>query len=323
MNSFRVAKSWADINSDGWVDGESLTDPNNLSQKDIDSQLAYIDQAHADQIFNDQPIENRVVYSVLPYTGNPIKTVEVWFRAFIPNDTVSTVRINEGAYAGSTGVDLAFPFDLADPFVHLDDQRTFSNDPKASSRASAYLKFDAITGQYYTEGTTAGSTSISGLTGAVYCNSQPNAVKSEIDTLNFIEDEITSMTFGPRNQVRQTTGSFSLDASASNHCANTPVKALVPEIDFEGKLLIQVIDNTEYISDGSLAYIQLNGVVDDFPAYEVLVSIDGEEPIDIMRRGTGDNTPLGLFFDAGQEFTAEAFLARDQASSPETANSIN
>ncbi len=72
--------------------------------------------------------------------GEKVQTLEVWIRAFIPNNLSTTQTVQSGQYEGRTGVQLpGLMGSLIDSNIYLDDSRSFSNDPNASSKNSTTL----------------------------------------------------------------------------------------------------------------------------------------------------------------------------------------
>lgn len=232
--------------------------------------------------------------------GERIKSISFWINAFIPNTLSFTKRVPAGRHAGKTG--FIFPTITSLSEFFLDDQRSFSNDPRNifNSRLSALVNFQIAPQTITTAGRTGGTISLNSKTGAILCSSKPNAEAEEIQSLQFkVKPGSVKNIITPGDGFTRLL-TLEIDAFGNNHCVPGS-----PNIDFQGELGIGVRRSAK--SDGAI--ISFSGFVDAFPAFEGYLKINNKPAVPLFRvnPAPGKN-PLNLIGDANVPVGGAAFI---------------
>jgi hypothetical protein len=190
-----------------------------------------------------------------------MNTIKLWINAFIPNNiTGVTKNVKNGPHTGKTMIE--GPVGFYDCF--LTDNRDFSSDIHASSRMQSVLEIDLSDissielKQYHKCDSTI---RIDCKTGEEVCNKSADNNKMKFYDLKKNGDII----------------SVKLSGEARNPCLGliSDQLPISPEIDYEGRIEI----------DHQKGTVTFDGKIDEFPAFEMYVSIDDDySPRQIFRK---------------------------------------
>lgn len=199
--------------------------------------------------------------------GSPacrIRTVTVWLNAFIPRLTPGHIVIPRGPHSGKTAICATPRLGPVPPNAcYLTDQRGFNATPGASSRITSEITYDLATRRVSDRQVPGVSTLIETVTGRVLCHRTVSITRVRVTGRRILAA-------GRRAEV-------DLKAATENACL--PPGPLNPDLDYEGTVIF------DFTADPSLGsgFVEFNGAVDEYPAYEMYVSVNGGPGIEVFR----------------------------------------
>jgi hypothetical protein len=200
-----------------------------------------------------------------------LESIRIWVNAFVPGNVPGATQ----PWPGQPGLSL-----IDSPVGYFaTDHRGFSSDPNASAREhveivvhepdSAQPRIEILPARY---GTTV---NVEATTGAVLGQATATALPSSLSHTSdtgFMPPRAGAVLADPVAGVRD------LDAAVAEHdrilvadvnlAAGNPLVPGVPKMDVHGTILVNLTQRT----------VSFQGVVDDFPAYEAYVQVNGGPP---------------------------------------------
>jgi hypothetical protein len=210
------------------------------------------------------------VFDAPPSNPGPGSQIDVsfWIKSFIPLNFEDVTH----PWPNHSGKTIINGLPLGGCFVT--DQRSFSNSRSASARmhSEAYVKINAIAWDW-------SQSNRCGQTDKVDCDSGKDEGQKTAGT----DDMKFSLVSGSISKVV-----LEYKGSAGN-----PLVFAAPKIDMEGTLTVDRVGK----------YVEFVGKVDDFPAFEAYVSVNGRGPFQIAITGPKPGSgPTDLFGGANRNF---------------------
>lgn len=189
--------------------------------------------------------------------------VTVWFKAFIPDESVSAPSV--GCFKG--------------------DGRGFSEDPGASARITSRV---SVVNLGSDQCALADEQHSSGLTSRIDCDTKETIETghAEVGHCHFFNFEVGSTRADGEAGVVDNPSARTASVSFSS-AAHDPLVAGAPDLDMGGDIRIDPIGGT----------LIFDGLVDNFPAYEGYASVDGGAAVPIFQIS---NTGMGLLDLVGE-----------------------
>lgn len=185
----------------------------------------------------------------------PIRSVKFWINAFIPRDIPGYTRaVPAGPHFGKTMI--PGPNLLSDCF--LTDQRTFDNFIHAKSRMHSEFKIDF-------------SSATPMFTQWHNCDSTTELDCEDGDVENTATGSTSRMKFTKLPSVGSSRIVIQMECAASNPCA--PSSRAFGDIDYTGRITVDV----------SARSIEIDGMIDQFPAFEAYATINDGAGVTLFR----------------------------------------
>lgn len=201
-----------------------------------------------------------------------MKLLRLWLKSFIPRDIDGWELVPTGIYKGQTMFPTPGPINA----WFLTDQRGFTPDISGHARMHSEIEIDLDTATMIKQEHRCHPTiQVHHDTGEEECNA----------TASTDHMEFTDFTVEPISQ--QIT--VHLDGSSKNACLKLGPVKLAPNLDYKLDLTLQ-----PNYKDHTLT-LSVAGKIETYPAFEMYISIDQQEPITVFRAAVEPNaTPLSL-----------------------------
>jgi uncharacterized protein YfaP (DUF2135 family) len=208
-----------------------------------------------------------------------IEKLEMWVNAFIPRHIEGYTLNAPSPYDGQTLV--PSPFEIVDDKCYFTDQRSFSSDLNAGYRMQSYveLDFSGNAGRVASERHTVGPTREISCSNGSDIGGVRTASNSRMDY----------------SALRKSGNRYTIDVKGAT---GNPHVLGAPDADYEGTLTI----------DFDARQVLFSGKVDDFPAYEAYLRVNGGEPITLFTRFDPASRATDLFGSAVHPVVGEVQL---------------
>jgi hypothetical protein len=202
-----------------------------------------------------------------------IEIVRIWLKSFIPAtiETASPVP-GSGEHTGKTMLPTPGPLN----HCFLTDQRHYSADYNAQARMHSDVEINITENRIIQQQHRCSETiEVDCETGEERCRRA-----ADTDGMSFHSFEVSDS--GNRISVQ-------LDGSSKNPCLEIASIKVSPNLDYSGVITIQLH------ADRSTGLVSFDGKIEIYPAFEMYVTVNGQEPQEIfVARALPGSTPLDL-----------------------------
>lgn len=216
-------------------------------------------------------IQNSANSTNAGFGGKEIKTIKLWLKAFVP------ASVEQGALVpGSDTLTMETQFNRA----FLTDQREFSSDIHASARMHSEIEIDLVRRkQVYEFHHCYETVEVDARTGEEKCRKLGETENMHFSDVEFFDDGVaasgdgTSAGSGGGTSAGSHFGcSFTVKASSKNPCIAIATVKIMPNLDYEGTIHIELSD------DRQRATISFDGLIESYPAFEMYAVVNNGEP---------------------------------------------